>query len=114
MRLRKFMRIAFGTVVFLLFAQACLAADWHLKKVSQVQVHAGNGCLYFTLEGVTEADPVVSGQPWFTLEPENTHQKEFLSLLMLAYASKTNVKVATTGKKTSGCGYAQILYVRLQ
>lgn len=114
--LRRLVMKNFTLVMFLLgfFTQHCYAVDWHRKKVSQVQVHAVKGCIYFTLDGVDEADPVVPNQPWFTLGPDNPYQKEFFSLLMLAYAAKADVRIATSGKKEPGCGYAQVLSARLQ
>lgn len=107
------LKFAKAFILLLLFNHA-YAKEWLDKKVGAVQVNAANGCLYFALDGVAEADPVTPGQPWMTLEPDNISQKEILSLLMLAYASKVDVKVVTTGLKTPVCGYSQVQYVRLQ
>lgn len=100
--------------LLILSINSVYATDWYDKKVNQLQINAANGCLYFTLEGVAQADPVTPGQPWFTLEPSNASHSAMLSVLMLAYASKATVKVATTGIKTPVCGYSQVQYVRLQ
>lgn len=89
----------------------CLAVDHYHKKVENVQINASNGCVYFTLDGVDEADPIVSGQPWFTVASDNGSKQEVFSLVMAAQLSKTNVKVSTTGNKV--CGYAGVHYVRL-
>lgn len=104
----------FAVCAGLAITSSVYATDWYEKKVNQVQINAANGCLYFTLEGVAQADPVTPGQPWFTLEPSNASHSAMLSILMVAYASKVPVKVATTGIKTPVCGYSQVQYVRLQ
>lgn len=109
--MKKYLLIVFSALVFM---NSVYATDWYDKKVNQLQINAANGCLYFTLEGVAQADSVTPGQPWFTLEPSNASHSAMLSILMLAYASKVPVKVTTTGVKTPVCGYSQVQYVRLQ
>ena len=99
-------------IVVLVFASVHVAAAEHYaKKVNNVQVNALNGCIYFTLDGVAEADPVMPGQPWITVASDSASKQEVLSLLMMAQASKSNVKVVTSGEKA--CGYAGVHYVRV-
>lgn len=88
-----------------------VGAEHYGKKVNNVQVNASNGCIYFTLDGVTEADPVAPGEPWITVASENESKQEVLSLLMMAQASKSDVKVMTSGQIV--CGYAGVHYIRV-
>src|SRR5262245_7893627 len=46
----------------------CPATVWVDKTVAQLQSYVvGGDCLYFTLTGVTEADPVFPGSAWFAI-----------------------------------------------
>jgi len=88
------------------------AVSWYGKQAKNIQFNAQNGCLYFMLENVSEADPVTPGNPWFTISPNSPGQNQIASLLMMANASGKTVKVVTTGSKV--CGYAEVSTVRLE
>lgn len=107
--MNRFLNLSF--LLVLLGSSYVDAKEHYNKKVNNVQVNASNGCIYFTLDGVSEADPVVADQPWITVAAENESKQAVLGLLMMAQASNSDVKVVTTGSKA--CGYAAVHYVRV-
>jgi hypothetical protein len=68
-------------------------------------------CLYFTLQGVPQADPGVPNQPWFAVP--RTHQgfKEIAMIVAMAKASERSITVRTG--TTFACGFISVDYVYL-
>jgi hypothetical protein len=80
-------------------------AAWVNKNVSQIQsTYTGSDCFYFTLEGVTEADPVVPGAIWFAIPRTQNGSKDAYAMLLAAKLSGAPLRVHTNG--TVSCGYA--------
>jgi hypothetical protein len=94
-----------------LFVSSANAATWTNKTIVQVQPgHASTDCYYFTLQGVSQADPVVPGSPWFAINRNtNSAAKELLSGLVAAHMSGRSVTVYTSGQAT--CGYAEVVSI---
>ncbi len=103
---------SFFAVLIMLISPLSFSVDHYGKTVSLVQVNAQNGCAYFQLDGVAQADPIIDGGRWFAISADNIYKKDVLSLLMVAYTTGATVKVTTTGKHA--CSYAQISNLRLE
>lgn len=61
-------------------------------------------CVFFTLSGVTQADPASPSSPWFAIPRSHPNFKEQYALLLAARLSGTPVDVETTGTLLGGCG----------
>lgn len=69
-------------------------------------------CVFFLLNGVAEADPVMPGNPWFGLPKSHPGYKEILTLLLIARTSgKEFNAVVTTGQVAQECGVPGVLKV---
>ena len=80
-------------------------AMWINKTVSQIQsTYVGSDCFYFTLDGVTEADPVLPGAMWFAIPRTQNGSKDAYAMLLAAKLSGQPLRVHTNG--TLSCGYA--------
>lgn len=64
-------------------------------------------CVFFQLSGVTVADPVTPGVPWFALPKTHLGYKEIVSMLLMARVTGKTITVATSGGLA--CGHAEIL-----
>ena len=81
------------------------SAAWVNKTVVQIQsTYAGSDCFYFTLDGVTEADPVVPGAIWFAIPRSQPGSKDAYAMLLAAKLSGQLLRIHTNG--TVSCGYA--------
>lgn len=69
-------------------------------------------CFYFTLQGITEADPVVPGGQWFAIHKSQAHAQDQYAMLLAAKLSDAPVRITTSG--TVACGYAAVRYVILE
>ena len=99
-------------IFILVFSGTANAAVIHdQKSVSTVQASTNTDCIYFQLEGVSQADPVVPNEPWFTVSAANPAKDSILSLALAAYASGSTVRVSTSGN--TACGLSEIKYIRL-
>lgn len=99
--------VALALVPFL-----ALAGYWENKNVAKLQsTYAGGNCFYFTLEGVTQADPVVPSNPWFTIPRTQYGAGDAYSMLLAARIAGVPVTVHTNG--TTACGYAVATEVRM-
>lgn len=76
----------------------------------------GEDCVWFTLVGVPQADPLVPNNPWFALSRSQTGYSEIYSIILAAKLSGALLNVVTTGAAAGGgCGgYPGITYVILQ
>jgi hypothetical protein len=98
-----------------LFCPTALLADSHnWKTVTAIQPPGINAaCVYFQLAGVTAADDVLPGNPWFAVPANHAGYKEVYALLLAARLTGTLVSVNTTNQVAGGaCGnYASVAEV---
>jgi hypothetical protein len=85
------------------------ATSWTFQTVGQLQVDSGTGCYYFTLIGVTQADPV-SPSPWFAMPMSQAGAKDSYATLLAAKLSGQQVTATTNGTVVCG-GYALVTWV---
>jgi hypothetical protein len=64
-------------------------------------------CAFFQLQGVTTADPVAPGSPWFAIPMTNIGFHEQFALLLTASFNPHSVVARTTGKVVCG-GFAEV------
>ena len=102
-----------------------VAAAWlSLPATSHAKDYAGDGyavtmvrpggdrpCTLFQLVGVSEADPVKPGSPWFVLESTAPEYRVMVATLLAAKASGKNVQVTTTGTISSPCGHPLVALI---
>jgi len=69
-------------------------------------------CFYFTLQGVSEADPAKPGDPMFAIPRTQYGAKDAYAMLLAAKISGEPVVVKTRG--TLACGYAAVAEVQMQ
>jgi len=103
-----------GIWIALLIALPSIAlATTHINKTvgSLQSTYSGGDCFYFTLQGVTQADPVAPGSPWFTIPRSQYGSKDAYAMLLAARLSGTLVTVNTNG--TTACGYPIATEVRM-
>ena len=92
--------------------QPAVAAQHGGKKVLDLHVDDYRECVMFRLEGVSEADPVKPGQPWFVLSKSHPRFAEAYGLLVAARVGNVPVNIVTTGAAVTGCdGYAGVKIV---
>ncbi len=66
-------------------------------------------CAFFTLDGVTQADPIAPGSPWFAIPKTASNYSELFSLL--ASSKYTGKAITATTDGTLSCGFANTLGV---
>jgi len=89
------------------------AVNWTDRTVGQLQsTYDGADCIYFTLEGVAEADPVKPGDHWFAIPRTQYGAKDAYAMLLAAKLTGKTVFVSTRG--TLSCGYAAVSQVIMQ
>jgi hypothetical protein len=111
----KILDLLKSTLVMLPVALPAIAlATTHSNKaVGQIQVtHAAEDCFWFSLEGVTEADPVTAGNPWFAIPRTQYGARDAYAALLAAKLSGQTVTVTTNGSVS--CGYATAYVVTIQ
>ena len=69
-------------------------------------------CIYFKLEGVTQADPVKLNEPIFAISRTQSGAKEAFATLLAAKITRTPPYVRTRGNLV--CGYAGVAEVILE
>lgn len=108
----------FGIALMLSHLDPAKAATQHLSKfvVFLQAPPADADCLYFQLDGVTTADSLAPGNPWFAIPRAHKGFREIYSMLLMAKATQTPVNVRTTGNLAGGeCGaYTGVQEVYLQ
>ena len=86
--------------------------DWYGKTVAMVSsTYDGADCVYFTLNGVTEADPIKPGDPTFAFPRSQFGSKDGYAMLLAAKIAGQPVRVVTRG--TLACGYAAVAQIML-
>jgi hypothetical protein len=87
--------------------------DWSSKTVSMVSsTYDGADCIYFTLDGVTEADPIKPGDPTFAIPRSQYGAADAYAMLLTAKVTGQSVRVITRG--TLACGYASVAQIMMQ
>ena len=76
------------------------------KEVAVFHTPDSRPCTFFMLTGVAEADPVVAGNPWFSIPQTHLGYKEITSVLLAARTAGKTITVSTTG--TTACGHAAV------
>ena len=69
-------------------------------------------CIYFKLEGVTQADPIKPNEPLFAIARTKGGAKEAFATLLAAKITRTPPWVRTRGNVV--CGYAGVAEVILE
>lgn len=90
-----------------------LAADFRNKTVQTVCGTDGRPCTFFTLEGVSSADPLTPSIPWLVLRQNSSGYKENLALLISAKIAGRLVHVTTNGVVAPKCGAVESYVVML-
>lgn len=105
---------AFAAVAGLSIPLTCHAMlDWPGRMVSMLSsTYDGADCIYFTLQGVAEADPVKPGDPTFAIPRAQYGSNDAYAMLLAAKLSGQAVRVITRG--TLACGYASVSQIMIQ
>jgi hypothetical protein len=100
-----------------MLADAAISAQNYAAPILQLQPPNLNvDCVWFTLVGVSQGDPILPGSPGFALPRSQTGYSEIYAMLQAAKLSGSSLVIETTGAVAGGaCGnYAQIACVVLQ
>lgn len=82
------------------------------KTITLVEADDTDDCVYFQLDGVTEANPVHPGQPWFAVSLSSLGGKNLVTFLLSARLSGTPLsRVVADGSLV--CGTVQAFIVDL-
>jgi len=82
----------------------------HTGTVGNILPPDSRPCLFFTITGVSQADPVTPSSNWFAIRQSQNGYKETFTLLLAAKLTGQPVTVSTTGAVVTECGHAGILY----
>jgi hypothetical protein len=86
--------------------------DWPSRSVGMLSsTYDGSDCIYFTLVGVSEADPIKPGDPTFAIRRAQFGSKDGYAMLVSAKISGRTVRVLTRG--TLACGYASVAQIMM-
>ena len=86
-----------AVVTILMSASSATAGTLHSNKiVNQVQID-GRPCLFFTLQGVAQADPVHPSAAHFAVSTDHPNYATMVSILLSAKMGRASVTVSTTG-----------------
>jgi hypothetical protein len=94
-------------------ASAATAADFVNKTVGNIRGPDGRPCTFFTLEGVSEADPGTPGTPWFALRQASPGYEENLAILISAKLTGRPIQVTTAGVVAGGCNHVEAYVIIL-
>lgn len=97
---------ALGVIVAI--TRPVIAATYVQKRARDLLMD-NRSCLFFQLDGVIEADPVMPGNPWFALPKSAPNFQEMHSWILSARLSNTPLNVTTDG--TVSCGTATVIGV---
>ena len=104
-------------VACLFYTDVALSTQQYSTTVLQIQSPASTAdCLWFTLSGVPQADPILPNNPWFAIPRTQNGFGELYAMLLSAKLSGSTVWVSTTGAAAGGAcgGYAGVSWVVLQ
>jgi hypothetical protein len=98
------MSVALSLAIFL--APVALGASSYTAAVDMIEAPSASAdCVYFTLVGVSQADPVAPGAPWFAVPRAHPGMREIFTILLAAQKTGSTVWVQTTGAAAGGaCG----------
>lgn len=103
-------RIKCGAILALSVCMSALPAyavdvDHVNKRVLLLQsTSSAADCFFFALEGVDQANPVKTNDPWFAFPRSQYGAKDAYAMLLSAKLTGATVTVHTTGQ--TACGYA--------
>ena len=85
------------------YAPLGLCMNYMTSRVLVIQPPQWNSdCLFFKLVGVSEADPILTGNPWFAVPRAHPGFQETFAILLAAQKAGTTVWVRTTGQIAGG------------
>lgn len=107
-------RILAAAAAIAMLAPSPASAANHQNKFSQ-QVHAAtSGCVFFSLEGVTEADSsVTGGSAFFALPTNHPNFQPLYAILLSANLGRRAINVITEGSGVTACGVAAVSQISL-
>jgi hypothetical protein len=106
MKARLFIAVVFASAI--LIANPLHAAIW-TGEVQGLVPPDTRPCVFFSIAGVSQADPVMPGWPWIALRKSHASFKEIYAFLLAAKHSGEPVTVSTTGTAVSECdGYVEL------
>jgi hypothetical protein len=98
--------VAIGQLLGVPSANAAMVEHFN-KIVSLVETDSYNGCIYFQLTNVTEANPVVPNGPWFAIDQSQPNAKELFALLLSSRLTDRAIpRVLTNG--VTACSVARV------
>jgi hypothetical protein len=102
-------------VLISLFSGPSYAGNY-TTTINLIQWYHGRDCVFFTLEGVAEADSINPSSSWFAIPGTQTDYAQIYALLLSAKMAGSSVNVITTGSAAGGaCSpYAGVSVVTLQ
>jgi hypothetical protein len=87
--------------------------EYHNKMLLDLQASWDAGdCFFFRFAGVSEADPVKTGDQWFAMSRSQFGAKDAYAMLLSAKLAGRPVSVITSGNLS--CGYAQVLAIYME
>ena len=98
-------------LLFLLLPSISQAQNHISKTIAIIHSPDHRACAFFTLEGVTEADPVKPGNEWFAVPISHNGYDTIISMLLTAYSTGKPISVATTGALS--CSHAGVSHIKL-
>src|SRR5689334_10571203 len=111
MQTREIARVIAGVTSLLVLLSPLAFGAIHDGQVSILFPPDTRECTFFQLSGVTEADPVVPGNPWFAVPKTHLGYKEIFVVLLTARSNGRTITVQTDG--TTACGHAAVLFVTM-
>jgi len=63
-------------------------------------------CLFFQMDGVSEADPIVAASPWFAVPMSHNGYNLIQAMLLTLFTAGKNLNIKTTGG--TACGFAEV------
>jgi hypothetical protein len=101
------------TAAFVAMSSLASAETWSDKPVGTLSSsYQPSDCIYFTLIGVSQADPAVSG-PWFSMPRSQHGAKEGYAMLLSSKLTGQPVSVSTGGASAT-CGFASVYQIWMQ
>jgi hypothetical protein len=95
------------------FPVAAPAANYGNATISVLQgFYDGADCFFFELQGVSVADPVYPGSPWFAINRSQFGAKDAFAMLLASKLAGSTVHVWTSGQLT--CGYAGVANINVE
>jgi hypothetical protein len=95
-----------------LLAPASEAVTWNATVGKLQSTYDGLDCYFFTLTGVTQADPIKPGDPTFAIPFDQYGAQRAYAMLLAAKLADKQLTVVTRG--TIKCGYAAVAEIIMQ